>query len=85
MSDHLLVNTRSAYVLSLDGKVLSIYSNIKAAFTHFSEIISEGYAKPLSYSQVVKRIKKDTAYNYSDYNHNVTSIIRYSIFSKSII
>lgn len=85
MSDHLLKSSRIVYVLTLNGSIMSIYSNIKAAFIHFSIIRLEGYSKPLSYSQIVKRIKKDTAYTYSDLNHNNLSIVQYSVFSKPIL
>jgi len=52
------------FLLLVNDKVVTPYSNLKAVYAHFCAVVQPGYTKHVSYSQLSRKFKKIDCYDY---------------------
>ena len=69
----------AVYVVSINNMAIACYSNLLAAYNHFSIIVKASSSECLSYSAVGRQIKADNMHGVFTANKIQYSIKRFSL------
>jgi len=75
-------NNAQVFHVSVNDRLSAVYTNLKAAYDHFNEIVQPGYTSPLSYSQLARKFHKIDEYVFISLDHIKYSISFHIAYSK---